>query len=247
MTPILIAISVVVVIALAFLLIRREATPPAGMFMEIRAAILDRQRVASQNILPLEQAQKVTGIDRDQMLRQSCHVRETIRYVYTIEESENGLVHTISSQLLKPKPEKYHVQCMLVAMLTLNQCLDESGVDPKSIEFNIDRSATGTHYVAMLLSRDKHDQIMANCRVADRTGEAERRLTCASPGCLGQSRMRRPQFVCGVNASRARPGKCSISTESSSPRTFRPPLRSTRRPRVPGEGDQGSAGVAGGN
>ena len=131
---------------------RRGATPPAAMFGEIHTAILDIQQVASRNILPLEQSQNVTGIDQDQMQRQSCRVRETIRYVCTIAESENGLVHTISSQLLRPKPEKYQVQCMLIAMLTLNQCLEESGIDPKSVEFNIARSATGTHYVADVAS-----------------------------------------------------------------------------------------------
>lgn len=167
MTPIIITISVVIVCALAFFLIRRGATPPAAMFGEIRTAILDLQHIASQAVLPLEATQTVAGIDQDQMLRQSCHIRETIRYVYTIEESENGLVHTISSQLLKPKPEKYQVQCMLIAMLTLNQRLEESGIDPKSVEFNIDRSETGTHYVAMLLPREKHDQMMANRDVAE--------------------------------------------------------------------------------
>lgn len=165
MTPIIVAISVIIACALAFFSIRRGATPPVAMFAEIRTAILALQHVASQNILPLQQTEKVTGIAQDQMLRQSCHVRETIRYVYTIDESENGLVHTISSQLLRPKPEKYQVQCMLIAMLTLNQCLEESGIDPKSVEFNIDRSATGTHYVAMLLPRAKHDQMMASRNV----------------------------------------------------------------------------------
>ncbi len=152
---------------------RRGATPSAAMFGEIRNAILDLQQVASRSIFPLEQSQNVTGIDQDQMQRQSCRVRETIRYVYTIEESENGLVHTISSQLLRPKPEKYQVQCMLIAMLTLNQCLEDSGIDPKSVEFNIDRSATGTHYVAMLLPREKHDRMMVNRNVAEQSGERE--------------------------------------------------------------------------
>lgn len=166
MTPAIIAILVVVAFALAFFLIRRGATPPTAMFREIRSAILDLQRVASQNIFPLEQAQKITGIDEDQMLRQSRTVRGTIRFIYTIEDSENGLVHTISSQLLKRKPEKYQIQCMLIAMLTLNQCLDDSGIDPKSVEFNIERSASGTHYVAMLLPREKHEQMMAKGNVA---------------------------------------------------------------------------------
>lgn len=138
------------------------------MFGEVRTAILDLQRVASQNIIPLEQAQKVTGIDQEQMLRQTRQVCETIRYIYTVEESQDGVVHTISSQLLKPKPEKYQVQCMLIAMLTLNQCLEDSGIDPKSVEFNIDRSATGTHYVAMLLPRDKHEQMLAHRNAAER-------------------------------------------------------------------------------
>jgi hypothetical protein len=173
LTPTIIAISVVIACALALLLIRRGATPPAAMFGEIRTAILDPQQIASKNILHLTQAQKVTGIDQNQMLRQSCRVRETIMYVYTIEESENGLVHTISSQLLRPKPEKYQLQCMLIAMLTLNQCLEETGIDQESVEFNNDRSATGTHYVAMLLPRQKHDQMMVNRIVAEQSGEPD--------------------------------------------------------------------------
>ncbi len=177
MTPIIIAICVVIAGALIFLLVRRDATPPPAMFEEIRTAILELQRVASQNIFPIEQSRNVTGVDQRQMLRQSCRVRDTIRYVYTIEQSEEGLVHTISSQLTKPKPEKYQVQCMLIAMLTLNQCLEDSGIDPKSVEFNIDRSATGTHYVAMLLPRDKHDQLMANSNATDQSGEPEPPMT----------------------------------------------------------------------
>ena len=166
MTPVLITVAVLIGCAVVFLLLRRGATPPAAMFAEIRTATLDLQRVASQNVFPVGQNQKVNGIDQDQMLRQSCRVRDTIRLVYTIKESETGLVHFVSSQLLKPKPEKYQIQCMLVAMLTLNQCLEDAGIDPKSVEFNIDRSATETHYVAMSLTRDKHDQMMAKRKVA---------------------------------------------------------------------------------
>ena len=160
--PTIVAISIVTGCVVVFFLLRRGATPPAAMFGEIRTAILKLQRIASQNIFPVEQSQKITGIDQDQKLQQSCHVRETIRYVYTVEETESGVIHTVSSQLLKPKPEKYQVQCMLIAMLTLNQCLAESGIDPKSVEFSIDRSATGTHYVAMMLPREKHDLMMGN-------------------------------------------------------------------------------------
>ncbi len=57
---------------------RRGTTPPAAMFEEMRTAILSLQQVASRNIFPLEQSQNVTGIDQDQMQRQSCRVRETI-------------------------------------------------------------------------------------------------------------------------------------------------------------------------
>ncbi len=63
---------------------------------------------------------------------------------------------------------------MLIAMLTFNQCIEESGIDPKSVEFNIDRSATGTHYVAMLLPREKHDRMMVNRNVAEQSGERSR-------------------------------------------------------------------------
>jgi non-ribosomal peptide synthetase component E (peptide arylation enzyme) len=169
---IVIAISIILVVAL--LAFRRGSTPPVEMFGQIRSEILDLQRIASANILSLKQAEKLTGFDQDQMLRQSRHVAETIRYVYTIEEAENGLIHTISSQMLKRKNEKYQVQCMLIAMLTLNQSLEAAGIDPKTVEFNIDRSVTGTHYLEMLISQSKHDQMMANNRVALTSGDKSR-------------------------------------------------------------------------
>ena len=136
------------------------------MLGEIRGAILDQQQVASTNIVSLEETQEINGIDPDQMLRQSRRIRKTIKYVYKSEESENGLVYMVSSQLLRPNPEKSHVQCMLLSILSLNQCPDELGIDPKSLGFNLDRSATGTHSVAMLLPREKHDQMMAKRNVA---------------------------------------------------------------------------------
>ncbi|MCU0709006.1 MAG: hypothetical protein MUF23_11995 [Pirellula sp.] len=161
MTPILIMIAVLVGCVVAYLLLRRGTTPPAAMFAEIRSAILELQGVASKNVFTVEQSQKMTGIDQDRMHQQTCRVRDTIRYVYTIEESATGMVHVVSSQLLKPKPEKYQIQCMLLAMLTLNQCLTDAEIDPNSVEFDIDRSATGTHYVAMSLSREQHEKMMA--------------------------------------------------------------------------------------
>lgn len=175
MSPIIITIAFIVILVVAFQMFRRGSTPPVEMFGQIRSAILDLQRIASGNILLLEQSQKLTGFDQEQMLRQSCHVGETIRYVYTIEEAENGLVHTISSQMLKRKNEKYQVQCMLIAMLTLNQSMEAAGIDPKSVEFNIDRSVTGTHYLEMFISRAKHDTLMANNHVALTSDDGNRR------------------------------------------------------------------------
>ncbi len=175
MSPSIITIAVTIILTVAWVVFRRRSTPPVELFGKIRSEILNLQRIASANILSLHQAQKLTGFDQNQMLRQSCHVAETIRYVYTIEESENGLIHTISSQMLKRKNEKYQVQCMLIAMLTLNQSLEAAGIDPKTVEFNIDRSVTGTHYLEMLLSQAQHDQMMSKNYVALSSGDERRR------------------------------------------------------------------------
>jgi hypothetical protein len=167
LNPIIITIVVVTIPLVAWLVLRRGSTPPVEMFEQVRRAILDLQKVAAENILQLEQAQKLTGFDQNQMLRQSCHVAETIRYVYTIEEAENGLIHTISSQMLKRKNEKYQVQCMLIAMLTLNQSLEAAGIDPKSVEFQVNRSVMGTHYLAMFTSREVHEKLIANTHTVE--------------------------------------------------------------------------------
>jgi hypothetical protein len=155
-----------VVFFIAVIWVRSATTPPPEMFLEIREALLELQQEASQNVEPISASEKIHGIDLDSMPKKMREVRRTIRFVYTIAESQNGLVHTISSQLLKPKSEKYQAQCMIIAMFILNECLGEAGIDLKSIAFEIFRSEIGTHFLEMSLTRDQHQQIMASILAA---------------------------------------------------------------------------------
>jgi len=161
MQTFLILLGVVVVIAALYWWYSRGATLSAAMFDEIRDTILRLQQAAAENVFPLEKGNHLTGIHEEKMARQSSHVGPLIRFVYTIEESPTGLVHVISSQLLRPMPEKYQVQCMLVAMLTLNRQLSDSGTDPQEVEFDIEQSVTGTQYVMMSVTQEQHDRMLA--------------------------------------------------------------------------------------
>ena len=146
--------------AMVALLARRSAGPSAVMFQEIRNTVLALQRVAAARVIPGAVGEDGAGLSVDDLRNHSACVRETIRFVYTVEETEGGFLHTVSSQMLAPKPEDYQVQCMLVAMLTLNQQLSEAGLDPDDVGFEVSASEHGTHYLAMLLTAGQHETIV---------------------------------------------------------------------------------------
>lgn len=161
MTPIYIALAVAIACVVGFFWIRSRANPSVAMLGEIQWAVLDLQIAASRNIVPIERSDKITGFDEEEMDRQCRRVGGMLQFIYTISESEAGMEHLVSSRLLKRKPEKYQVQCMLFVILTLNRRLADAGIDPKSVEFSVDRSDLGTHYVGLTLSRDQHDRMIA--------------------------------------------------------------------------------------
>jgi hypothetical protein len=166
MMPYLIAGGVLALVVVIALVLRGGGSPSVLMFQQIREAILSLQAMAATQIVKATDDGKVQGMSQAEMERQTQRVQETIRFVYTIEEDHGHFIHTVSSQLLARKPEKYQVQCMLVVMLTLNQQLEAVGIDPKTVQFDVSRSEMGTHYVAMALSPEHNAKVLAIPKVA---------------------------------------------------------------------------------
>lgn len=161
MMPYLIVGGVLAFVVVIALVLRGGGTPSVLMFQQIRDAVLSLQAVAATQIAKATDGRKIQGMLQAEMERQTQRVQETIRFVYTIEEDDGHFIHTVSSQLLARKPEKYQVQCMLVVMLTLNQQLEAAGIDPKSVQFDVSRSEMGTHYVTMALSSEHNAKVLA--------------------------------------------------------------------------------------
>lgn len=145
----------------AFFYWRNSTTPSIAMFRAIEAAILKLQQIAVTNILPAQPSGGAAGFNPDAMLRQTETLEGVIRFVYTIEHHENGLLHIVSSQLLRHKSLKYQIQCMLVAMLVLNRQLGDADIKQEEVAFDISQSELGTHYASMFLSQEQHDKFVA--------------------------------------------------------------------------------------
>jgi hypothetical protein len=155
-----ITIAVVVVILILFIVSRKRAIPPVEMFKEIGDAIFNLQKKAASNIHVAQDGKDITGISIDKMQNQTLRIQDTIRFVYTIEQNGDEIIHAISSQMLKPKPRKYQLSCMLFVMLTLNKQINEAKINPDDVQFNIDQSELGTLYVNMTLTHSQHDAIL---------------------------------------------------------------------------------------
>ena len=143
-----------------FILWRRGNTPSVAMFRAIDEGIRQLQRNALNNILPEHTEGSAKGFDPDAMTGQTVRLHDTIRFIYTVEHHQQGFLHVVSSQLLRAKSRKYHIQCMLVAMLVLNSQLAESGIKQDDVTFDVDQSELGTQYVCMLLPPPQHQQFV---------------------------------------------------------------------------------------
>jgi hypothetical protein len=144
----------------------REDTPSTAMFGLINRGLRKLQAKALKNILPEQEAGKAVGFNVKRMEDQTITLQNTIRFVYTVECQGDGFLHVISSQLMQQKGPKYQVQCTALVMLLLTQQLDEAGMNQEDVEFDIEESETGTHYVCMLLDPSQHQQF------ADKAQEA---------------------------------------------------------------------------
>ena len=152
--------GIVVLLVVGFFFWRRRATPSVAMFRAIDDAITRLQRTALTNILPEQPQGTVKGFDPDTMAGQTARLHDTIRFIYTVERHGFALLHIVSSQLLRPKSQKYHIQCMLVVMMVLNRQLDDSGIKQDDVSFDVDQSELGTQFVYMSLSPQQHEQLL---------------------------------------------------------------------------------------
>jgi hypothetical protein len=159
---ILAALAALVVISVIF---RRRSTPSVAMFEAIQHGILDLQQKALRSILP-DHHGEIRGFDEATALDTVVALEDTIRFLYSVEEHEGGFLHLISSQLIRPRAEKYQIQCMLVVMLVLNRQLGEAGVQPEDVRFELTKSELGTHYVGMHLTAEQHRRLFGDSRGA---------------------------------------------------------------------------------
>ena len=158
--------GIIALLAIIGLLLRNGSTPSVSMFGEIRDTIFALQRSALTRMTDRRGGDRIHGVDSAEIQALTKVLRGIIRFGYTIDIDPSGFLHTASSQMIAKKPEKYQVQCMLIAMLALSQQLESAGIDQKCISFDIAKSEMGTHFVSLLLSPEHHRAMLSKNPVA---------------------------------------------------------------------------------
>jgi hypothetical protein len=161
MNPFLIA-GVIVGVVIVIVLWRRNSGPSVIMFEKIDKAIRAVHKPAMDNVRPSSDEGEARGFDESAMQKQIITVADSIRFIYAVEKIPEGFLHTVSSQLQESKNKKYHIQCMLVVMLTLNRRLAEVGIKGDDVKFDVNESAVGTQYVSMLLTSEQHQRFLSS-------------------------------------------------------------------------------------
>ncbi|MDP6358532.1 MAG: hypothetical protein QF473_25650 [Planctomycetota bacterium] len=83
---------------------------------------------------------------------QTAVIKDSIRFIYTVEHQDDSYLHTVSSQLTSDKPQRFHVEGTLMVMLLLNRQLTAAGFDAEEIKLDLDKSDMGTHFIELLLT-----------------------------------------------------------------------------------------------
>ncbi len=157
----IVAAVVLVVIVIA---VRRARSPSVRVFGEIDAGLVRIQRHAIGNVASATDDGTIRPLSVAEMRESSFNVDRTISFAYTAEQREGGYLHLVSSKLMKPRPAKYQVECMLVAMLVLNRELEQAGLGSDDVGLGVDESETGTQYISLELTPEQHDLFCAAIR-----------------------------------------------------------------------------------
>ena len=141
---------------------RARSRPSADFLIEVEQAIARLQEKAVQKVKGELTEGEVEMFDSEQMRANETTVQDTIRFIFTVDRKRENLLYIISSQLIQPKPHKFQVQCMQLAMIVLNQQLKRAGIRESDVQFELDRSEMGTDYIYMQLSEGQHERYVAS-------------------------------------------------------------------------------------
>lgn len=139
--------------------------PTSELMEEIDRDIRSLQLKAGAKVFP-EATEGGGGPEPSAMQDLCATAGGTIRFVYTVERFQGRLLHTLSSQLVADKSKQYHIQCMLVAMMVLQKEVDDAGIKPDDVKFDIAESDRGTQYLRVLLTPDQHRLVMEKAKDA---------------------------------------------------------------------------------
>ena len=149
-----IAVITIALVIHAVMFLTKLKHPSTAMYDAIAGAIIELQNTAIENVIAGENQ----GFDPDLMTKLTTTVKKTLRLIYTVEQQEERFLHTVSSQLKCNKGENYHIECMLIMMLILQNELELIGTNTDEVELQFDQSELGTLYLEMLLTQGEQNR-----------------------------------------------------------------------------------------
>ena len=149
--------GLILVVIVLVMIDRARSRPSPDLLLEVEKTVGQLQIKAVHRVKDEIPEGEVETFDAEQMRLNDMTVQDTIRFIYTVERKKGNMLYTISSQLVEPKPHKFQVQCMMIAMIVLNQQLKRAGIRESNVQFKLDRSEIGTDYIYMQLSEGQHE------------------------------------------------------------------------------------------
>lgn len=156
----IVAAVVIVAVVLMYWAWQRSR-PSVEMFRTIEKTICQLQRLAVENVFQHQPDGQLSKAEEEAYKRQSAMIGEIISFVYSIEKCDDNVAHLISSRLHCEKSEKYHLQCMSVAILLIVHQLNACDISEKDVGFELKRSDQGTQYLGVMLTAEQHEKLVA--------------------------------------------------------------------------------------
>jgi hypothetical protein len=137
--PILIPASLALLTALAFVLKRRQASPPPKVLERIRGNF------------PLLQRESLQHLGSAAWL-----IAGKAEFSYRVEDrGAAGFHHLAEARMSSKAPRKYGSECMMVVLLLLSKQLEKSGEGMTEIELSLHEPEPGRQEIGLLLTADQ--------------------------------------------------------------------------------------------
>jgi hypothetical protein len=131
---------------------RYYSIPQSSVFLQIRQGLPAIQRYAIDNIYA----------NSKPSIESRFAIRDVLTFVYTVNEVDGKIIHTISGKLHRWRPKRWLIACMLIVIMEFERQLKFCCIENEPGMKALDEAPTGTIYIRYTLTPEQHGKLVSS-------------------------------------------------------------------------------------